>query len=243
MQNPSKYYRNIVANTQNLLDAMVSSGVDKFIFSSSAAIYGNPHYTPIDESHPMNPINPYGRSKMMVEQMLEDYSRAYNMKFMSLRYFNAAGADPDGKLGERHKPETHLIPLVLQVASGRRENISVFGRDYATLDGTCIRDYIHVTDLCQAHLKALEQLSGGATSAVYNLGNGNGYSVQEVIDMVGYVTGRDLKVIDDPRRNGDPAVLVADSTLANKELGWTPRYASLETIIEHAWNWEKKGLH
>lgn len=240
VREPAKYYRNNVAGTQNVLDAMVAHGVRHFIFSSTAAIYGEPHYTPIDEAHPKNPINPYGHSKLMVEQILADYDRAYGLTSVCLRYFNAAGAHPDCLLGERHDPETHLIPLILQVASGRREAASVFGRNYPTADGTCIRDYIHVMDLCQAHLLALEQLMRGDSSAAYNLGNGNGFSVQQVISETRKVTGREIEINDAPRREGDPAELVADSTLAKKKLGWLPCYAELETIIRHAWQWECK---
>lgn len=238
---PSKYYANNLTNTLNLLDTMVKYEVNHFIFSSTAAIYGEPVYTPIDESHPANPINPYGRSKLFVEQILQDYDRAYGLKSICLRYFNAAGADPDGELGERHQPETHLIPLVLQAASRRRESISVFGRDYPTDDGTCVRDYIHVVDLCDAHLLALEKLVDDKKSAAFNLGNGNGFSVQEVIDSVVRVTGNDVMVVDALRREGDPAILVADSTLAKQTLGWQPRFAELDTIVSHAWQWEQKA--
>jgi len=241
VEKPAMYYENNVCNTQNLLDAMVKHGVKNFIFSSTAALFGEPDYTPIDEFHPARPINPYGRSKWFVEQMLEDYDHAYGLRSVCLRYFNAAGADPDGQLGERHQPETHLIPLVLQVASGRRESISVFGRDYDTVDGTCIRDYIHVQDLCEAHYLAIDKLLKDERSARYNLGNGNGYSVQEVIDSVSRVTGKELTVVDAPRRAGDPAVLVADSRLAKKELGWNSRYADLDSIVAHAWQWELKA--
>lgn len=235
VSHPAKYYWNNVVGTLGLLDAMVASGVSRLIFSSTAAIFGEPQNSPIDESHPKLPINPYGHSKLMVEQMLADYDQAYGLKSVCLRYFNAAGADPDGVLSERHDPETHLIPLVLQAASGQRETISVFGRDYDTPDGTCIRDYIHVMDLCQAHMLALEMLVDGAPSTAYNLGNGEGFSVQQVIDVAREVTGRTIQVIDAMRRLGDPAVLVADSTLARRELGWRPQYAALETIIKHAW--------
>ncbi len=240
MQNPGKYYQNNVANTLNLLDAMVAAGVDAFIFSSTAAIFGEPEYIPIDEKHPKNPINPYGLSKWMIEQILMDFDKAHGLKSCCLRYFNAAGADPEGELGERHDPETHLIPLVLQAASGRREHITVFGKDYDTPDGTCIRDYIHITDLCQAHLLALEKLMAGADSMAYNLGNGQGFSVQEVIDAARKVTGRQIPVIESERREGDPARLVADATMARQQLGWQPQYAELETIIEHAWHWEQR---
>ncbi|MGO9445579.1 MAG: UDP-glucose 4-epimerase GalE [Thiobacillaceae bacterium] len=237
---PAKYYANNVANTLNLLNAMVAHGVQRFIFSSTAAVYGEPQYNPIDESHPKEPISPYGRSKWMVEQFLQDYARAYGLRFIALRYFNAAGADPDGQLGERHDPETHLIPLVLQAASNRRPHISVFGRDYETPDGTCIRDYIHVVDLCEAHWLALGALLAGSPSAVYNLGNGQGFSVQQVINAAREVTGRDITVVDAPRREGDPARLVSDATQALRALGWQPTRFDLNTIIEDAWRWESK---
>ena len=242
VQHPDKYYRNNVTYTLGLLEAMRAQGVNKFIFSSTAATFGEPQYTPIDERHPQQPINPYGRTKLMVEQALADYDKAYGMKSVCLRYFNAAGADPEGQLGERHDPETHLIPLVLQAASGRRPHISVFGRDYDTPDGTCIRDYIHIQDLCSAHWLALKSLMDGAESQAYNLGNGNGFSVQEVIDTAEQVTGRKIPVVNAARREGDPARLVADSTLARKQLGWQPQYADLATIIEHAWKWETRGV-
>ena len=239
VRDPAKYYRNNLSNTQNLLDAMVAHGVGHFIFSSTAAIFGEPQYTPIDEVHPKSPINPYGRSKLMVEQMLEDYDKAHGLKSICLRYFNAAGADVEGDLGERHDPETHLIPLVLQAASGRRDSISVFGNDYDTLDGSCVRDYIHVQDLCAAHLLALDSLSLGGNSNQFNLGNGQGFSVRQVIDCAREVTGREIKVVNDERREGDPAVLVADATRAKTVLGWEPSLSSLEKIIETAWNWEQ----
>lgn len=240
MQYPGKYYENNLSNTVNLLNAMVVHDVKRFIFSSTAAIFGEPDYVPIDEAHTKRPINPYGKSKWMVEQILADFDQAYGLKSICLRYFNAAGADPSGLLGERHQPETHLIPLVLQAASGRRDHISVFGRDYDTPDGTCIRDYIHIVDLCQAHLLAVQKLVKGGSSAAYNLGNGNGFSVQEVIAAVQRVTGRQVTVVDAPRRAGDPARLVADSAIARNELGWRPVYADLETIAEHAWHWERQ---
>jgi len=239
VREPAKYYANNVTNTLNLLDTMRNHGVNKFIFSSSAAVYGEPIRVPIDESHPKLPLNPYGRTKWMVEQILADYDLAYGLKYVSLRYFNAAGADPEGQLGERHEPETHLIPLVLQAASGRREFVQVFGRDYDTPDGTCIRDYVHVADLCEAHRLALERLLGGADSAAYNLGNGNGFSVQEVIDTAARIAGKLIPVKDGARRAGDPARLVADAQTAKQALGWVPRYPELETIIRHAWQWEQ----
>ncbi|MGC2049255.1 MAG: UDP-glucose 4-epimerase GalE [Gallionella sp.] len=239
VREPAKYYANNVTDTLKLLDTMLTHGVNKFIFSSSAAVYGEPIRVPIDEDHPKQPLNPYGRTKWMVEQILADYDLAYGLKSVSLRYFNAAGADPEGQLGERHEPETHLIPLVLQAASGRRENVQVFGRDYDTPDGTCIRDYVHVADLCEAHRLALEHLLNGAGSAAYNLGNGNGFSVQEVIDTAARITGKPIPVKNGARRAGDPARLVADAKTAKQELGWVPHYPELETIIRHAWQWEQ----
>jgi UDP-glucose 4-epimerase len=242
VKEPAKYYENNVTNTLNLLDAMVARGIKRFIFSSSAAVYGNPVQVPIPEDHPKNPINPYGRTKWMVEQILEDYDRAYGLKSVALRYFNAAGADPAGQLGERHEPETHLIPLILRAASGRAPEIKVFGRDYDTPDGTCIRDYVHVADLCDAHRLALEQLLQNAPSAAYNLGNGSGFSVAEVIAAAEHVAGRPIKVADAARREGDPPRLVADATRARTQLGWQPRLADLDTIIAHAWAWECRQL-
>lgn len=236
--NPAKYYHNNVVNTQVLLDAMVKHNVENFIFSSTAAIFGEPQYTPIDEAHPQQPINPYGRSKLMVEHMLEDYDHAYGLKATCLRYFNAAGADPDGELGERHNPESHLLPLIVQAASGRRADIKIFGQDYPTEDGTCVRDYVHINDLCSAHSLALARMQHSGDSARYNLGNGKGFSVQQVIDTAKQVSGKDFNVIIAERRAGDPAVLVADASLARKELGWQPKFNQLETIIETAWQWE-----
>ncbi len=238
---PAKYYANNVCNTLTLLDAMVAAGVRRFIFSSTAAIFGEPVTPLIAEDHPQRPLNPYGRSKWMVEQALADYDRAYGLKAACLRYFNAAGADPEGELGERHDPETHLVPLVLQAASGRRPHIGVFGDDYATPDGTCIRDYIHILDLCQAHLLALDRLMAEERSLAFNLGNGAGFSVREVIEAARRVTGRPIAEKTSPRRAGDPARLVADSSRARAELGWAPRYAELDTIIAHAWAWELKA--
>ncbi|MBU2733434.1 UDP-glucose 4-epimerase GalE [Acidithiobacillus ferridurans] len=240
MREPARYYRNNVANTQNLLDAMLRHHVRRFIFSSTAAIFGEPESILIDEQHPQRPINPYGRSKRMVEEMLADYDSAYGLRSVSLRYFNAAGADPEGDLGERHDPESHLIPLVLQAASGRRNHIAIYGDDYATPDGTCIRDYVHVWDLCSAHLLALEHLLADGDSNAFNLGNGTGFSVQEVIDTARRVTGQPIPAQTQERRPGDPAVLVADSQKARRGLGWEPRFGDLETIVEHAWGWEKK---
>ena len=238
--NPSKYYINNFSNTLNLLDAMVAHGVNNFIFSSTAAIFGEPEYSPIDEKHVRAPVNPYGESKLMVENALKAYEKAYGLRSICLRYFNAAGADPDLEVGERHDPESHLIPLVLQAASGRRDSIAVFGQNYNTPDGSCVRDYIHVDDLCTAHIDALNYVLSELGSRQFNLGNGNGFSVLEVIDVARRVTGRNIKINDADQREGDPAVLVADSALAKQELNWEPRYDSLETIIEHAWCWEQK---
>ncbi len=238
ISDPAKYYRNNVAATLVLLEAMRWAGVGRFIFSSTAAVYGDPVHSPIDEDHPRNPVNPYGRSKWMIEQVLADYDRAYGLRSVCLRYFNAAGADPDGRLGECHEPETHLIPLVLQAAKGRREAISVFGCDYDTPDGTCIRDYIHVSDLCDAHLRALHHLLEGGGSACFNLGNGQGFSVREVIEAARRVTGRDIPVRYAARRAGDPPRLVADARRAREVLGWQPRRPDLETIVADAWAWE-----
>lgn len=239
MVDPAKYYLNNVVRTQVLLDAMRAHGITNFIFSSTAAIFGEPVQERIDESHPKNPINPYGRSKLFVERMLADYDRAYGMKSICLRYFNAAGADPSGEIGECHDPETHLLPLVLRAASGRRDDIAVFGSDYPTHDGSCVRDYIHVNDLCDAHLLALRHLCDGGASAAYNLGNGNGFSVREVIETARSVTGRSIAVREADRRDGDPATLVADSARAQAELGWRPSRQDLATIVADAWRWEQ----
>lgn len=235
VKDPAKYYTNNVAGTLNLLNAMLRWKVNKCIFSSTAAVYGEPLYTPIDEQHPLAPINPYGHGKRMVEQMLEDYGAAYGLQYAILRYFNAAGADPEGKLSERHDPETHLIPLVLQAARDLKKSITVFGRDYPTVDGTCVRDYIHVNDLCSAHLLALQALEKGKQSCTYNLGTGHGYSVQQVIDIAREVTGLPIKITEGTRRPGDPAILIADATRAMHELNWHPQYPDLQSIIQHTW--------
>ncbi|MFA7668474.1 MAG: UDP-glucose 4-epimerase GalE [Burkholderiaceae bacterium] len=240
MVKPARYYANNVGNTIHLIEAMLAHDVQRLIFSSTAAIFGNPAYTPIDEQHPRQPVNPYGTSKWMVEQILADCDRANGLQYVALRYFNAAGAHPDGLLGERHEPETHLIPLVIQAALGQRPEVGVFGTDYDTPDGTCIRDYIHVQDLADAHLLALDHLMAGKGSAAFNLGNGCGFSVHEVIQTVEQATGLQVPVKHLPRRPGDPAVLVADSTLARQTLGWTPQYGDLQDIIRHAWQWHRK---
>ncbi|CAM8390713.1 GalE UDP-glucose 4-epimerase [Candidatus Methylopumilus planktonicus] len=237
---PEKYFKNNFEATRSLLDIMVQFQVKQFVFSSTAAVFGNPEYSPIDEAHPKHPINPYGESKLMVEKMLEEFDKEYGLKSVSLRYFNAAGADPQGELGERHNPETHLIPLVLQAASGRRDAISIFGDDYDTPDGTCIRDYIHITDLADAHIRAIEYLRKGNQSAAFNLGNGKGFSVREIIDAAENVTNKKIPIRLHGRRAGDPATLVADAKLANKVLGWKPEFTNIRDIIQHAWNWENK---
>ncbi len=236
---PEKYYFNNVANTLNLLRAMRTHGCDKIIFSSTCATYGEPERVPITEDMPQRPINPYGASKLMIERILKDYGAAYGLKYAVLRYFNAAGADPEGEIGEDHDPETHLIPLVLDAASGKRPDIKVFGTDYPTRDGSCVRDYIHVTDLADAHIRALKYLQNGGESDCFNLGNEKGTSVLEVIDAVRRVTGKDFKVTLTDRRPGDPAALVGSSEKAKRVLGWEPKYADVETIVRHAAKWRK----
>ena len=239
VEDPQKYYLNNVKNTLNLLQVMLEENVKYFVFSSTCATYGNPVEIPITENHPQNPINPYGKGKLIVETVLKDYSDAYGLKYASLRYFNAAGADPDGDVGELHDPETHLIPLILDVAAGKREDIKIFGTDYDTPDGTCIRDYIHVTDLAEAHILALEYLQNGGKSDFFNLGNGNGFSVKEVIETARKVTGKNIKAAEADRRPGDPPILVGSSDKAKKTLNWNPKYDKLSKIIETAWNWHK----
>jgi UDP-glucose-4-epimerase GalE len=238
--NPRKYYQNNVAGTIALLEAILAHDVRHFIFSSSCATYGTPEHLPLDEAHSRNPINPYGKSKYMVEEILSDYAAAYPLTFMSLRYFNAAGADPEGVIGENHDPETHLIPLVLDVAKGRAESIQVFGNDYETPDGSCIRDYIHVTDLADAHVSALERLAAGQASDFINLGTGKGNSVFEVIETAIKVTGCEIPYKVVARRPGDPAVLVASNRKAADLLGWRPKYPDLSDIIATAWNWHRR---
>ncbi len=237
---PAKYYRNNVAGTLTLLEAMVAASVKNFVFSSTCATYGMPEKVPIPEAHPQNPINPYGSSKLMVEKILADFEGAYGLKSVIFRYFNAAGADPSGELGEDHNPETHLIPLVLLAALGKRESVSIFGTDYPTPDGTCIRDYIHVVDLADAHLLGLEQLLRGGNSEIFNLGNGSGFSVRQVIETARQVSGKTLKVIEGDRRPGDPPILVGSSEKARKILGWQPRYPDIKDILIHAWNWHQR---
>lgn len=237
---PEKYYYNNVVGTLTLLQAMRAASVEKFVFSSTCASYGVPQTVPIPENHPQQPINPYGTSKLMVEQMLSDFDAAYNFKSVRLRYFNAAGADPTGLLGEDHLPETHLIPLVLLTALGKRESVSIFGTDYPTDDGTCIRDYIHVSDLADAHVLALDYLLKGGNTDVFNLGNGNGFSVKQVIDTARAVTGQEIKVVECARRPGDPPILVGSSEKARKILGWYPQYPNLTEILTHAWQWHQQ---
>ncbi len=237
---PAKYYRNNLVGTLTLLEAMLDAGIKNFVFSSTCATYGVPHQIPIPESHPQHPINPYGMSKLMVEQVLRDFEHAYGLQSVRFRYFNAAGADPQGRLGEDHDPETHLIPLVLLAAMGKRDSISIFGTDYDTPDGTCIRDYIHVYDLAQAHILGLEHLLNGGASEVFNLGNGKGFSIREVIEVARTVTGRPISVIQADRRPGDPPALVGGAEKAQRLLGWQPKYSDLESILEHAWQWHQK---
>lgn len=238
VKDPAKFFENNTSNALNLLEAMVETGVNNFVFSSTAAVYGNPVEVPIPEEHPKEPINPYGKSKLFVEKMLEDFNKAYGLNYISLRYFNAAGADPEGRIGESHDPETHLIPLILKAAKGERDSIKIFGTDYPTPDGTCIRDFIHVCDLADAHLLALLYLMEEKKSGAFNCGYGKGFSVKEVIETAKKVTGREFKVEETSRREGDPPVLVADSTKLKETLGWKPEYDDLEFIIQTAWNWE-----
>lgn len=236
---PFKYYENNVYGTLKLLEAMERAGVKKIVFSSTAATYGEPENDIIVESDKTIPTNPYGETKLTVEKMLKWADNAYGIKFVALRYFNAAGAHISGKIGEDHSPETHLIPIILQTALGQREKMFIFGDDYDTPDGTCVRDYIHVTDLADAHIKALEKLFKTNESGIYNLGNGKGFSVKEVIEKAKKVTGKDFKVEIEARRNGDPSTLIASSEKAIKELGWKPKFNTLDKIIETAWNWHK----
>jgi UDP-glucose 4-epimerase len=237
MKSPERFFRNNTANTLSLLEAMLCAGVQKFVFSSTAAVYGDPETSPIREEAALRPTNAYGESKLLVERMLEWMNRIHGLRYASLRYFNAAGATAE--LGEAHEPETHLIPLVLQAAAGARGTISIFGTDYPTSDGTCVRDYIHVSDLAEAHWLALQALQN-REKLVFNLGNGTGFSVRQVIDVARRVTGRAISVTECPRRAGDPAVLVASSDKIRLELGWRPVYGSLEAIIRSAWEWHQR---
>jgi len=239
VEKPLTYYDNNTARTISLLKAMIDHGVRRFILSSTAAVYGEPNRIPIDETDSTIPTNPYGRSKLFVEKILEDCRRAYGLEYAALRYFNAAGADESGEIGEDHSPETHLIPLVLQVALGQRGCLQIFGTDWDTPDGTCLRDYVHVLDLADAHIAAAERLIDGNGSAVYNLGCETGYSVREIIELARKVTGHDIPVREAPRRAGDPARLVASSEKIKKELGWKPRFDDSEKIIETAWKWHR----
>lgn len=239
VKTPAKYYLNNVCNTVRLLELMRKYRVNTIVFSSTCATYGVPAQYPITEDMPQHPINPYGASKLMVERMLCDYHQAYGLRYCCLRYFNAAGADPDGEIGESHVPETHLIPLILDAASGARPFVSIFGTDYPTQDGTCIRDYIHVADLADAHIRALEYLKSGGESTCLNLGNGNGDSVRHVIDVVKHITGKEFEVRLEARRAGDPPVLIGSAKKAEEILGWRPQYTEIEKMVEHAWNWHE----
>ncbi len=239
---PAMYYENNVAATVQLVKAAVEAGVTRLVFSSTCATYGMPETVPMTEEHPQRPVNPYGATKLMVEQILRDFDRAYGLKSVILRYFNAAGADPSGRIGERHDPETHLIPLALQVAAGQRDSLGIYGTDYATDDGTCVRDYIHVTDLAQAHILGLHHLEAGGASDVFNLGNGNGFSVRQVVQAAERVTGRRIKTTESPRRAGDPPTLVGSAAKARRVLGWRPEFDTLEAILETAWRWHSAAV-
>ena len=243
VQDPRKYFRNNVSSTLIFLDALLDSGVDNFVFSSSCATYGIPDKLPIKEDHPQQPINPYGVSKLMIENVLRWYGKAYGLRSVSLRYFNAAGADPEGEIGEDHSPETHLIPLVIAAAQGKIPEIEIFGTDYDTKDGTAVRDYIHVCDLAAAHVEAVSHLSLGGPEGHVNLGTGRGYTIREVISLVEEVSGRRVPYRQGPRRTGDPAVLVADSTTAANTFGWRPKFSELRTIVETAWRWHENPPH
>ena len=243
MTAPLKYYDNNLYGTMVLLDVMTAHGVDKIVFSSTAATYGEPERVPILETDRTEPTNCYGETKLSMEKMMKWVSQAHGLRFVALRYFNACGAHPSGTIGEAHNPETHLVPLILQVPNGQRAQISIFGEDYATPDGTCIRDYIHVTDLAQAHILALDSLLAGGENKVFNLGNGVGFSVREVIETARRVTGHPIQAVVSPRRAGDPAQLIASSEKAKTVLGWKPQYDSLETILATAWAWHKNHPH
>jgi UDP-glucose 4-epimerase len=240
VKDPEKYYLNNVKNTLNLLSVMRKHNVNKIIFSSTAAVFGMPERIPISEDDAKQPINPYGKTKLMVENIFKDYDAAYGLRFVAFRYFNACGADKDGEIGEWHEPESHLIPILLEVAQGKREFFQLNGTDYATEDGTCIRDYVHVEDLAQAHLLGLKHLLDGGESKFYNLGSGKGYSNKQVMETAKEVTGVDFKVVYGPRREGDPDKLLASSEKIKQELGWKPQYTDLKEIIQTAWNWQQK---
>ena len=242
VRDPGAFYENNVSNTVALLRTMNRKGLDRIVLSSSAAVYGDPQTLPMPEEHPQSPVSPYGATKAMCERILADFAVAHGMKSVALRYFNAAGADPDGELGEAHHPETHLIPIVLDAAAGLRPDIAVFGTDYDTPDGTCVRDYIHVADLADAHCRALRRTAQSSGAEAYNLGTGRGYSVREVVSTAERVTGRSIPARTEARRPGDPASLVADPSAAMRDLEWKPRYAALETQIEHAWNWHRSRI-
>ena len=237
MTNPLKYYDNNLCGTKTMLESMVAHGIDKIVFSSTAATYGEPEKTPILETDRTEPTNTYGETKLSMEKMFKWVGKAHGLRFVSLRYFNACGAHKSGEIGEAHNPETHLIPLTLQVPNGKREAISIFGTDYPTKDGTCVRDYIHVTDLAQAHILAVKYLMEGNESDIFNLGNGIGFTVKEVIETAKEVTQKPIKAVEEGRRAGDPAVLIASSEKAKKVLGWKPEHADLHEIIESAWKW------
>jgi len=239
MENPAKYYRNNLVNGLNLLDVMVKHNVKKIVFSSTAAVYGDVEEVPITEDLPKDPTSVYGRSKLFFEEIMKDYDQAYGLKFVSLRYFNASGADESGRIGEDHNPESHLIPIVLQKALGLRGKLAIFGTDYPTRDGSCVRDYIHVTDLAQAHILGIEALATGKESEIYNLGNGDGYSVKEVINVASEVVGKEIEAVEGDRRAGDPATLIASSDRIREDLAWNPQYGDLKTIIETAWKWHE----
>lgn len=240
MKNPLKYYDNNVYGTKVLLESMLNNGINKIVFSSTAATYGEPEKLPIEETDKTEPSNTYGETKLAMEKMFKWTSKAHNLKYVSLRYFNACGAHYSGNIGEAHNPETHLIPIVLQVPNGQREHVNIFGEDYNTKDGTCVRDYIHVTDLAQAHMLAVDYLLNGGESNIFNLGNGKGFTVKEVIEVARKVTGNSIPAVVSPRRDGDPAQLIASSKKAKEILGWKPEHDSLEEIIQSAWNWHKK---
>lgn len=239
VENPGLYYLNNVTGSINLIRALNKNNIKKIVFSSTCSLYGNPGHVPISEDEKLNPINPYAKTKYFIEQVLSDFDASSGMKYAALRYFNAAGADFDAGIGESHEPEPHLIPIVLQVALGKREQVSIFGDDYQTPDGTCIRDYIHVYDLADAHIRALEYLNNGNDSTIINLGTGNGYSVKEIIESAERVTGKKIKSVIAPRRAGDPAILIADNKKAREVLGWNPKYG-LDEIISSAWKWHQK---